>query len=185
MVRARRVGTMSPPNDDEASEIEENYEDAVDGVNVTMRGTPNAEDYREIQENYDKTIEQSYDDMRLDSVKWDSSSSRDTSSSDTFSSKLLTSYLLCCEEASEEELRRYACSLPLDAGTKRKRKRVESPSVMSPGFFCLGAAGSEEATKQKQEEVNNKKEMTKPKKVKPEPIKTGIKGGGDGGAVAE
>ena len=175
--------TTSPPHDDEA--FEENYEDAVDGVNVTMRGTPNAEDYREIQENYDKTIEQSYDNMRLDSVKWDSSSSRDTSSSDTFSSKLITSYLLCCEEASEEELRRYACSLPLDAGTKRKRKRVESPSVMSPGFFCLGAAGSEEATKQKQEEVNNKKEMTKPKKVKPEPIKTGIKGGGDGGAVAE
>ena len=177
---------MSPPNDDEASEIEENYEDAVDGVNVTMRGTPNDEDSREIEENYDKTIEQSYDNMRLDSVKWDSSSSRDTSSSDTFSSKLITSYLLCCEEASEEELRRYACSMPLDAGTKRKRKRVESPSAMSPGFFCLGAAGSEEATKQKQEEVNNKKEMTKPKKkVKPEHIKTGIKGGGDGGAVAE
>ena len=149
---------MSPPNDAEASEIEENY---------------------------DKTIEQSYDNMRLDRVQWDSSSSRDTSSRGTSSSKLLTSYLLCCEEATEEELRRYACSLPLDAGTKRKRKRVESPSAVSPGFFCLGAAGSEEATEQKQEEVNNKKEMTKPKKFKPEHIKTGIKGGGDGGAVAE
>ena len=152
------MGTTSPPNDADASEIEENY---------------------------DKTIEQSYDNMRLDRVQWDSSSSRDTSSRGTSSSKLLTSYLLCCEEATEEELRRYACSLPLDAGTKRKRKRVESPSAVSPGFFCLGAAGSEEATEQKQEEVNNKKEMTKPKKFKPEHIKTGIKGGGDGGAVAE
>ena len=160
------MGTTSPPNDADASEIEENYDKTI--------------------ENYDKTIEQSYDNMRLDRVQWDSSSSRDTSSRGTSSSKLLTSYLLCCEEATEEELRRYACSLPLDAGTKRKRKRVESPSAVSPGFFCLGAAGSEEATEQKQEEVNNKKEMTKPKKkVKPEHIKTGIKGGGDGGAVLE
>lgn len=146
--------------------------------------TPNDDEASEIEENYDKMIEQSYDNMRLDTVKWDSSSSRDTSSRDTSSSKLLTSYLLCCEEASEEELRRYACSLPLDAGTKRKR--VESPSAMFPGFFCLGAAGAEEATKQKQEEVKNKKAMTKPmKKVKREHIETGIKGGGDGGAVAK
>ena len=176
--------TTSPPHDDEA--FEENYEDAVDGVNVTMRGTPNDEDSREIDENYDKTIEQNYDNMRLDTVKWDSSSSRDTSSRDATSSKMLTSYILCCEEASEEELRRYACSLPLDAGTKRKRKRVESPSAMSPGFFCPGAAGAEEATKQKQEEVTNKKAMTKPeKKVKLERIETGIKGAGEGGAVPE
>ena len=146
--------------------------------------TPNDDEASEIEENYDKMIEQSYDNMRLDTVKWDSSSSRDTSSRDTSSSKLLTSYLLCCEEASEEELRRYACSLPLDAGTKRKR--VESPSAMFPGFFCLGAAGAEEATKQKQEEVKNKKAMTKSmKKVKREHIETGIKGGGGGGAVAK